>query len=164
MGEVIYTTSSLKAYGALLGALAVFFLMGVWGIANGIRRKHEKMFVRVARGCSGVFFWGLELVLLYVTYNAMTTGSKTMTVQVNAKHSSNESCLNDGVCYVLESQTVSRPVDLVISDTEAYNKVQINSCYLVKYYSGDGLFGRSDSGTSYDKIDTVTQIETVACP
>jgi hypothetical protein len=163
MGEVIYTTSSLEAYGALLGALFVLGLMGIWGIANAVRRKHEKMFVRVARGCSGVFFWLLGLVLLYVTYNAMTTGSKTMTVQVNAKHSAND-CVNDGICYVLESQTNSRSVDLMISDAKAYSKIQINSCYLVKYYSGDGLFGRSDDGTSYDKIDTVTQIETAACP
>jgi hypothetical protein len=163
MGEVIYTTSSLEAYGALLGALAVFGLMGVWGIANAVRRKHEKMFVRIARGCSGVFFWLLGLVLLYVTYNAMTTGSKTMTVLVNAKHSSNESCPGDGGCYVLEAETNSRPIELVVS-LEGYEKIQINSCYLIKYYSGDGLFGRSDDGTSYDRIDTVTQVETAACP
>jgi hypothetical protein len=164
MGEIIYATSSLKAYGALLGVLLVLGLLGVMGIVNGIRRKHEKMFVRVARGCSGVFFWGLGLVLLYVVFNAMTTGSKTMTVQVNAKHSSNTDCVNGGMCYVLESQTNSRAVNLVISDSEAYNKIQVNSCYLVKYFSGDGLFGRLDDGTSYDKIDTVTQIETAACP
>ena len=162
MGEVIYTTSSLKAYGALLAVLLVFGLMGVWGIANGIRRKHEKMFVRVARGCSGVFFWLLGLVLLYLVYNSMTTGSKAMTVQVNAKQSSGENCVSGGICYVLETQSNSRSVELVVGK-EAYDKVQIDSCYLVTYFSGDGLFGRSDDGSSYDRIDTVTKIETAAC-
>ena len=163
MGEVIYTTSSLKAYGALLAVLLVFGLMGVMGIANGIRRTHEKIFVRVARGCSGVFFWLLGLVLLYVSYNAMTTGSKTMTVLVNAKHSSNENCVSGGSCYILETQSNSRSVDLEVAE-EAYKKIEINSCYLVTFFSGDGLFGRSDDGSSYDKIDTVTKIETAACP
>jgi hypothetical protein len=163
MGEVIYAGSSLKAYGALLAVLLVLGLMGVMGIVNGIRRKHEKMFVRVARGCSGIFFWGLGLVLLYVVFNAMTTGSKTMTVQVNAKHSSNENCVGGGSCYILETQSNSRSVDMEVAQ-EAYQKVQINSCYLVTFFSGDGLFGRSDDGTSYDKIDTVTKMETAACP
>jgi len=163
MGEVIYTTSSLKAYGALLAVLLIFGLMGIMGIANGIRRKHEKMFVRVARGCSGVFFWLLGLVLLYVVYNSMTTGSKTMTVQVNDKQVSTNNCVTGETCYVLETQSNSRSVDLVVSE-EAYYKIQIDSCYLVTFYSGEGLFGRSDDGSSYDKIVTVTQIETAACP
>ena len=163
MGEIIYTTSSLKAYGALLAVMLVLGLMGLMGIMNGIRRKHERLFVRVARGCSGVFFWLLGLVLLYVVYNSMTTGSKTMTVQVNAKHSSNENCVSGGSCYILETQSNSRSVDLEIAE-EAYKKVEINSCYLVTFFSGDGLFGRSDDGSSYDKIDTVTKIETANCP
>jgi len=163
MGEVIYTTSSLKAYGAMIAVFLVLGLMGLMGVINGIRRKHEKMFVRVARGCSGVFFWLLGLVLLYVVYNSMTTGSKTMTVQVNAKHSSNENCVSGGSCYILETQSNSRPVELVVSQ-EAYDKTQIDSCYLVTFYSGDGLLGRSDDGSSYDKIDTVTRMETAACP
>ena len=116
MGEIIYTTSSLKAYGALLAVILVLGLMGSMGVINGIRRQHEKIVVRVARGCSGVFFWLLGVLLLYVAYNAMTTGSKTMTVQVNTKHSSNENCVNGGMCYILETQTNSRSVDLVVSE------------------------------------------------
>ena len=163
MGEVIYGASSLKFYGALLGVLLVLGLMGIMGIVNGVRRKHERMFVRVARGCSGVFFWILGLVLLYLVYNSMTTGSKTVTVQVNAKEASGANCLSGGVCYVLETESNSRSIDLVVAK-EAYDKVQINSCYLVTFYSGDGLFGRSDDGSSYDRIDTVTKMETAACP
>ena len=163
MGEVIYGASSLEFYGAVAGVMLVIGLIGLMGIVNGIRRKHEKMFVRVARGCAGVFFWGLGLVLLYVVYNSMTTGSKTLTVQVHAKQGTGENCVSGGTCYVLETQSNSRNVDLVVSK-EAYNKIQINSCYQVTFYSGDGLFGRSNDGSSYDRIDTVTKIETAACP
>ena len=162
MGEVIYTTSSLKAYGALIAVIAVLGLLGLVGVLNGIRRRHEKPFVRIARGCSGVFFWLLGVVLLYVIFNAMTTGSKTLTVQVTDKEVTN-TCLTSQTCYVLETRSNSRSVDLVVSE-EAYNKVQIDSCYAVTYYSGQGLFGRTDDGSSADTIDTVTRIETAACP
>ena len=163
MGEVIYGASTLEFYGAVLAVMLVIGVLGLMGIINGIRRKHERIFIRVARGCSGVFFWLLGLVLLYVIYNSMTTGSKTVTVQVNSKEATGANCVSGGTCYVLEAQSNSRYIDLVVSK-EAYNKIQINSCYLITFYSGDGLFGRSDDGSSYDRIDTVTKIETAACP
>ena len=163
MGEIIYTTSSLEGFGALIAAILVLGLMGLWGVLNGILRRHEKTFVRIARGCAGVFFWILGVVLIYVVFNARTTGSEAMTVRVNDKQISSENCVTGETCFVLEAQSNSRFVDLVVSE-EAYNKVQSDSCYLVTYYSGEGLFGRSANGSSYDTIDTITRIETAACP
>jgi hypothetical protein len=163
MGEVIYAASSLKAFGALIAVILVLGLVGLMGVINGIRRRHEKMFVRVARGCAGVFFWLLGVVLLYVVYNSMTTGSKTMTVQVNDKQVSTNNCVTGETCYVLKARTNSRFVDLVVNE-EAYNKVQVDSCYLITYYSGEGLLGKSTNESAYDMIDTITRIETANCP
>ena len=165
MGEVIYAASSLKAFGALIAVILVLGLVGLMGVLNGIFRRKEKTFVRIARGCAGIFFWFLGAVLIYVVFNAMTTGSETMTVQVTDKQIATDNCVDGGTCrrYVLETQANSRFIDLAVSE-EAYDKVEIDSCYLVTYYSGDGLLGRSDDTSSYDLIDTITRIETAACP
>ena len=165
MGEVIYSASTLKAFGALIAAILVLGVVGLIGVLNGIFRRQEKTFVRIARGCAGVFFWLLGAVLIYMVFNAMTTGSETMTVQIDDKQIATDNCVDGETCtrYILEAQSNSRFVDLVVSE-EAYNKVQIDACYVVTYYSGEGLFGRSENGSSYDSIDTVTCIETAACP
>src|SRR5215212_7994149 len=165
MGEVIYAASSLKAFGSLIAVILVLGIVGLVGVLNGIFRRKEKPFVRIARGCAGVLFWLLAAVLIYMVYNSMTSGSETMTVQVNDKQIANDNCGDGETCkrYILETQANARFLDLVVSE-EAYNKVQIDKCYSVTYYSGDGLFGRSDNGSSYDSIDTITRIETAACP
>ena len=165
MGEVVYAASSLKAFASLIVVILVLGLVGLLGVLNGIFRRKEKTFVRIARGCAGVFFWLLGAVLLYVVFNAMTTGSETTTVQVNDKQIANDNCADGGSCsrYILETQSNARFIDLVVSE-EAYDKIQIDSCYAVTYYSGNGLFGRSENGSSYDSIDTITRIETAACP
>ena len=165
MGEVVYAASSLKAFGSLIAVILVLGLVGLLGVLNGIFRRKEKPFVRVARGCAGVFFWLLAAVLIYVVYNSMTSGSEIMTVQVNDKQVANDNCGDGETCkrYILESQSNVRSIDLVVNE-ETYNKVQIDSCYSVTYYSGNGLFGRSENGSSYDLIDTITRIETAMCP
>jgi len=94
MGEVVYSTSSLEAYGAVLAVLLVLFLIGLLGMVNGVGRKHEMMFVRVARGCAGVFFWLLALGFAGFVFYAMAAGSKTMTVQVNNKETSSNTCIS----------------------------------------------------------------------
>jgi len=162
MGEVIYDSSSLQAYGAVLAVVLILVLVGLWGVMNGIRRRHEKMFVRVARGCAGVFFWLLALVFLAFIYYATTTGSKTMTVQVNDKEISSNNCVSGDTCYVLNAQTNSRFVDLVVSE-EAYNQAQIDACYVISYFATDKFLVRTGD-TSSSTIDTVTRIETAACP
>src|SRR5215216_1114511 len=138
MGEVIYAASSLKAFGSLIAVILVLGLVGLLGVLNGIFRRKEKLFVRIARGCAGIFFWLLGAVLIYVVFNAMTTGSETTTVHVNDKQIATDNCADGGTCtrYILETQANARFLDLVVSE-EAYNKVQIDSCYSVTYYSGD---------------------------
>ena len=165
MGEVIYAASSLKAFGSLIAVILVLGLVGLLGVLNGIFRRKEKPFVRIARGCAGIFFWLLGAVLIYMVYNSMTSGSETMTVQVNDKQIANDNCGDGETCkrYILETQSNARSIDLVVNE-DAYDKVQIDSCYVVTYYSGNGLFGRSGNEPSYDLIDTITRIETAACP
>lgn len=165
MGEVVYAASSLKAFGSFIVIILVLGLVGLMGVLNGIFRRNEKTFVRIARGCAGVFFWLLGAVLIYVVYNSLTSGSETMTVQVNDKQIANDNCADGGTCrrYILESRSNVRFIDLVVNE-DAYHKVQIDSCYVVTYYSGEGLFGRPKNTSSYDSIDTITRIETAPCP
>ena len=164
MGEVVYGTSSLEVVGAVLAVILVLFLVGLWGVINGIRRKHENMFLRIARGCAGVFFWLLALVFMGFVYFSLIAGSKTMTVQVNDKEISTSICVVSGdTCYVLNAQSNSRYVNLVVNE-DAYNKVEIDSCYLITYFSVDGLFNTPNNNFSDNTIDTVTRIETAACP
>jgi hypothetical protein len=165
MGEVVYAASSLKAFGSLIIVILVLGLVGLIGVLNGIFRRKEKTFVRIARGCAGVFFWLLGAVLIYVVFNAMTSGSEITTVRVKDKQIAIDNCADGVTCsrYILETQSNARFIDLVVSE-EAYDKIKIDSCYSVTYYSGEGLFGRSASGSSYDSIDTITRIETAMCP
>ena len=141
MGEVVYGTSSLEVIGAVLAVILVLFLVGLWGVTNGIRRKHKNMFLRFARGCAGVFFWLLALAFMGFVYFSMTAGSQTMTVLINDKEISTTDCVVSGeTCYVLNAQSNLRFVNLVVSE-EAYSKVEVDSCYLISYFSMDGLFG-----------------------
>ena len=163
MGEVVYGSSSLETYGAVLAVLLVLFLVGLLGVVNGIRRKHEKMFVRVARGCAGVFFWLLALGFAGFIFYAMTAGSKTMTVQVNDKAISSNTCISGDTCYILNAQAGARYVDLVVSE-EAYDKVQVDACYLISYFEAENLLVRPYPVSTDNTIDMVTRIETAACP
>lgn len=167
MGEVIYAASTLKAFLASFVVLLFLFLLGLTGVLNGIFRRQEKTFVRIARGCAGGFLWIIALVFAFVLYRSITSGSEIITVHVNDKQIAHDNCGDNSTCdrYVLETQSGSKSYDLEVSE-EAYNKVQIDSCYKVTYFSGKGFFGPStqpENESTYQSISTITRIETAPC-
>ena len=165
MGEVIYATSSLKAFLSSFIVILVLGILGLVGVLNGIRRRHEKPFVRFARGCAGVFLWIVAGVFAFVIFRSVTSGAKTITIHLNDKQVAQGNCGDGDTCtrYVLETQSGSVFYDFEVNE-EAYNKAQIDTCYAVTYFSGAGFFGNAETVNSYQSISTVTRIETAACP
>ena len=168
MGEVIYAASTLKAFLASFVVLLFLFLLGLLGVLNGIFRRQEKTFVRIARGCAGFFLWVIPAVFAFLVFRSMTTGAEEVTVHVNEKQIAHDNCGDNSTCdrHILETQSGTKFYDMEVSE-EAYDKVQIDSCYKVTYFSGAGFFGPStqpESESTYQYLSTITRIETAACP
>lgn len=167
MGEVIYATSTLKAFLASFVVVLFLFLLGLMGVLNGIFRRQEKTFVRVARGCAGVFLWIAALAFVFVLYRSITSGSQVITVHVNDKQIAHDNCGDNSTCdrHILETQSGPKFYDLEVSE-EAYDKVQIDSCYKVTYFAGKGLFSpftQPETESTYESVSTITRIETAPC-
>jgi hypothetical protein len=165
MGEVIYSTTSWQTFFWSFVIILVLGVLGLIGVLNGIFRRKEKTFVRIVRGCAGIFLWVIGLAFAFVVFRSITSGSKTITVHLNDKQIATDNCGDGDTCkrYVLETQSGTNFVDIDVNET-AYNKAQIDSCYAVTYFSGKGFFGGSESENSYQSIHNVTRIEAVACP
>jgi hypothetical protein len=161
----------LKGFLASFIVVLVLFLLGLMGVLNGIFRRKEKTFVRVARGCAGLFLWIIGLVFVFVLFRSITSGSEVITVHVNDKQIAHDNCGDNETCdrHILETQAGSKSYDLEVSE-EAYDKAQIDSCYKVTYFSGKGFFGpfvqsgQPENENTYESISTITRIETAACP
>ncbi|SRR6266540_492538 len=145
--------------------ILVLGVLGLMGVLNGIFRRKEKTFVRIARGCAGVFMWIIAAVFAFVVFRSITSGSKTINVHLNDKQIATDNCNNGDTCtrYVLETQSGTNFYDVEVNES-AYNKAQIDSCYTITYFSGKGFFGTSETENSYQSISNATRVETAACP
>jgi hypothetical protein len=164
MGEVIYSTTSWQTFFWPFVVILVLGILGVVGVLNGIFRRKEKTFVRIARGCAGIFLCMIGAVFAFVVFRSITSGSKVITVHLNDKQIATDNCGDADTCtrYVLETQSGTNFYDVEVNES-AYNKAQIDSCYAVTYFSGNGFFGTSETKNSYRSISNVTRVETAAC-
>ncbi len=165
MGEVIYSTTTWQTFFWSFVVILVLGVLGLIGVLNGIFRRKEKTFVRITRGCAGVFLWMIGLVFAFVVFRSITSGAQTITVHLNDKQIATGNCNDGDTCtrYVLETQSGTNFIDIDVSKA-AYEKAQVDSCYAVTYFSGRGFFGQPASENSYQSISNVTRIETAACP
>jgi hypothetical protein len=165
MGEVIYSTTLLQTFIWAFVLVLVLVLLGLAGVLNGIFRRKEKPFVRVARGCSGIFLFFIGIALAFVAFRSITNGSETINVHLNDKQMANDNCGDGSTCtrYVLETQGYGNFYDLDVNE-KTYNLAEIDSCYAVTYYPNEGLMRLSASNGPYKTVSNITRIETTTCP
>ncbi|HLO28703.1 MAG TPA: hypothetical protein VK249_06195 [Anaerolineales bacterium] len=164
MDPVIYSASPFQVFIWSFVIVVVLSILGISGIGTGIFRRKEKPLLRVARGCSGVLLIIVGIALAFVAFRSLTGGSQTIATHLNDKRVAVANCNNGDTCthYVLETQAGSTFYDLDVTKA-TYEKAQVNSCYSVTYYPGNGLFGKPDEVASYQSLSNITRIESVAC-
>ena len=164
MGEVIYSTTSWQTFFWSFVVILVLGVLGLIGVLNGIFRRKEKTFVRIARGCAGVFLWMIGLVFAFLVFRSITTGAQTISVHLDDKQVATDNCNDGDTCtrYVLETKSGTKSFDIDVNKS-AYDKAQVDSCYKVTYFSGNGFFAQPETEYSYQSISNVTRVETVAC-
>ncbi len=164
MNEVIYSTTPLQTFLWSIVIIVALVIFGVIGGLNGLLRRRERTFLRLARGCSGAFLFFIGVALAFITLRSIRNGSETINVHLNDKQIATDNCGDNGTCkrYVLESQSGGSFYDLDVNE-EAYNKAQIDACYMVTFYPNKGLLGISEESTAYQSISNITRIESVTC-
>ena len=164
MGEVIYSTTSWQTFFWPFVVILVLGILGVVGVLNGIFRRKEKTFLRIARGCAGVFLWIIGLVFAFVVFRSITSGAQTITVHLDDKQIATDNCNDGDTCtrYVLETKSGTKSFDIDVNKS-AYDKARVDLCYKVTYFSGKGFFAQPETEYSYQSISNVTRVETVAC-
>ncbi len=164
MGEVIYSTTSWQTFFWSFVVILALGVLGLVGVLNGIFRRKEKTFVRIARAGAGIFLCMIGAVFAFVVFQSITSGSKTNTVHLNDKQIARDNCGDADTCtrYVLETQAGTNFYDVEVNES-AYNKAEIDSCYTVTYFSNKGFFRTLESENSYQSISNVTRVETAAC-
>jgi len=164
MNEVIYSTTPLQPFLWSFVIISALVIFGVIGVLNGLFRRRERTFLRLARGCSGAFLFFIGVAMAFITLRSIRNGSETINVHLNDKQIATDNCGDNGTCkrYILESQAGGNFYDLDVNE-EAYNQAQIDSCYRVTFYPNKGLLGISEDSNAYQSISNITRIETVTC-
>jgi hypothetical protein len=169
MENLIYSASPLRAFSG--GIFLIVFLLVLGGVAIlwALFNRKEKPIPRIVMGCSSLI---LLLVSVGLAINFMFTlqsGDKTVIVQVNEKDIVESRCGdNGGTCtrYVIESNAGIKLYDFNVAK-EAYEKVEVESCYQFTYYPARSLFGsyvqETDYSDTYESASTITRIEKVNC-
>jgi ABC-type transport system involved in multi-copper enzyme maturation permease subunit len=165
MGQVIYSASLFQAFIWSFVTILLVSTLGVLGLGLSVVRRGEKTFVRMAMGCAGIFLCVVGAALALIVYRSMTIGAKTITAHLNDKQIAHDNCGDNSTCtrYVLEMQAEKKFYDLNVTEA-AYEKAQVDSCYVVTYYPSKGLFSEPSYADSYETISTITHIETARCP
>ncbi len=163
MSTIIYAANSVQA---LLGLTIAFLGLGIIGIGFAVLHRKQANRSRVLTNQLGTFlmFAGAVIVACALLSYGGTT---SLTIRLSNKTIATYDCGNLGeTCsrYVLLATTTSTAYDFEVSK-DAYDKVSVDGCYQITYYPNKGWFGAlSDAGSSYQQIDTVTQItESTAC-
>jgi hypothetical protein len=164
MGEVIYSTSLFKTFIWAFVIVFILIILGVSGVLNGLFRRNEKPFVRIARGCAGIFLFLVGVTLAFLAMQSIRNGSQVVTVHLNEKQIATGNCGDGDTCtrYVLETQAGTRFYDMDVNE-ETYNKAKVDTCYSVTYFPGSSLFSTSTDKNSYQSLTNITRIETVTC-
>jgi len=164
MNEIIYSTTPLQTFLWSFVIISALVIFGVIGVLNGLFRRRERTFLRLARGGSGAFLFFIGVALAFITLRSIRNGSETINVHLNDKQIATDNCGDNGTCrrYILESQAGGNFYDLDVNQ-ETYNKAHIDSCYMVTFYPNKVLLVISEDANAYQSISNITRIETVTC-
>ena len=162
MDNVIYSASPLRAFSGGIFLIAFLLILGGVGALWAIFKRKEKPLPRIAMGCSAIVlllaFVGLAINFLIT----LQSGDKTVIVHINEKNIVERSCGDNGstcTSYVLESNAGTKYYDFSVA-REAYDKVEVESCYQFTYYPARSLLGKyvqeEDYSDSYESASTIT--------
>jgi hypothetical protein len=165
MGPVIYSASPFRAFLPTLGTIAFMFLIAIIGLASAFLNRKQGRGARIGLGIAGGFLLIAGLVLAGFTLVSLIGGQKTVTVMLNDKTIAEDNCGDNGeTCarYVLETSAGTGAYDFNVP-LEAYDRVQVNTCYQFSYFPRHGLFSEPSAGTgAYQQVDQVTRIQAAA--
>lgn len=169
MENVIYSASPLRAFSGGILVIAFLFLLGGVGALWAIFKRKEKPLPRIAMGCSSLVLLAASIGVAINLFLTFQTGDKVATVHINERNIVESNCGDNGntcTSYVLESNAGTKLYDFTVTE-EAYDKVEVDSCYQFTYYPGRSLLGsylqETDYSDSYETASTITRIEKVSC-
>jgi hypothetical protein len=169
MENLIYSVSPLRAFSGGIFLIAFLLLLGGVGALWAVFKRKEKPLPRIAMGCSSLVLLAASVGLMINFLITFQTGDKTVIVHINDKDIVESNCGDNGstcTSYVLETNAGTKLYDFSVA-REAYEKVEVESCYQFTYYPGRSLLGRylqeTDYSDTYESVSTITRIEKVNC-
>ena len=164
MGTIIYAASSIRA---VLGLIVALLGLGIIGIGFAVLHRNQARSSRILTGRFGTFLLIAGFIFVAYALISYSGGTMSVTVRLSNKTIATHDCEDGGEpCprYVLEAATASTAYDFDVPK-EAYDRVRVDACYQITYYPNKGLFSAlSEAGSSFQRIDEVTQIaESTSC-
>lgn len=174
MDTVIYSASPLKAYAGGIFMIALFFVLGVFGLLSAVLpgrgRKKAKPARRILMGMLGALMCACGVILILVMVREYQGGVKTVLVRITEKRIVEKNCPDGGVCkdYVIDSNDGEKNYVFGPAKT-AWDKIEENACYRFTYFPAQSLLGDSlseeDAPPSfYETTGAITRIELANCP
>jgi hypothetical protein len=169
MENLIYSASPLRAFSGGIFLIIFMFVLGGVAILWALFKRREKPLPRIAMGCSSLVLLLASVGLAINFMFTLQSGDKTVVVHVNEMDIVESRCGdNGGTCtrYVIESNEGIKLYDFSVAK-DAYEKIEVESCYQFTYYPARSLFGaylqETDYSDSYESASTITRIEKVNC-
>jgi len=171
---VIYSASPLKAYAGGIFMIALFFVLGLFGLLSAILpgrgRRKAKPVKRLLMGLLGLLMFACGAILTIVMIREYQSGVQTVLVRVAEKRIVEKNCPDGGICKDYVVETTDGEKNYVFGPAKsAWDKVEENACYRFTYFPAQSLLGDSlsegDAPPSlYETTGAITRIELANCP
>jgi hypothetical protein len=160
MGTVIYSASPFQAFLGTFETVPIIFVIGLLGIGLAIFRRNQGRSARLLLGILGIFLLIASFVTAAFTLTSVSNGAQTVTANLNNKTIAEDNCGDNGeTCQRFVLETVSNAIAYDFNVPQAaYDKTQVNTCYIITYYPNKDLF--SNAANTYLQINNVSRIET----
>jgi hypothetical protein len=168
MEPVIYSASLLWAFISPLGSILFTGLFGLVALVVAIVQKKQGKGVRIAMGVASLLLFAFSIASAAGVFTAISSGAETAILRVNDKTIGTSTSDNGGTSrdYILKATAGLVSYNIRVNP-QAYELVQVNTCYQVTFYKYKSLTNSMPETEMSRRVEIITRIETVdsaACP
>jgi hypothetical protein len=168
MEPVIYSRSLLWAFLSPFGSILFTGLLGAAALAAAIFQKKQGRGARIAMGVGSLVLFIFSFATAAGVVTTISAGAETVAVRLNDKTIGTSTSDNGDTStdYILTATAGLVSYNMVVN-SQAYELVQVNTCYQVTFYKYKSLMDSTPDTDMSRHIEVITRIEAadpVACP
>ena len=156
MEQVIYTASTLQAFGKNIVMIIVIFGLAVFAIVMA-KRKSQPMLVRVWLGFCAVVMLGAAIFFFWVNLRDVQAGPHQFTFIPREKEVETRTNKNRKTYVYVVRPDPLRPTYFAVPKP-VYDQISLDGCYRFTFY------GRASWLSPIDEITEIRQLERQQCP